>query len=75
MPGHDYVICMKIKEDWFFMEVMTGAKRTDAGVIPEDWKLRLLPGAATIAKGPVNPFRSMIIVAPNHIDSGPGRLI
>ena len=61
------------------MEVTLGHKLTEAGVIPEEWEARPLPKAARIANGQVDPrmepYRSMVLVAPDHIESGTGRLL
>jgi type I restriction enzyme S subunit len=59
--------------------VKPGFKQTEAGVIPEDWKVRGLLTVVSIANGQVDPrsepYRSMILVAPDHITSGTGTLI
>ena len=56
-----------------------GYKQTDVGVIPEDWRLLPLLSAVRIANGQVDPkvepYRSMTLVAPDHIESGSGRLM
>jgi len=61
------------------MELKPGFKQTEVGVIPEDWRLRPLLSAVRIASGQVDPkiepFRSMILVAPDHIEIGTGRLL
>jgi type I restriction enzyme, S subunit len=61
------------------MEVKPGYKQTEVGVIPEDWELRDLLGTLRIANGQVDPrqdpFRSMILVAPDHIERGTGKLL
>jgi len=61
------------------MGVKPGYKRTEVGVIPEDWALRPFMTVVRIASGQVNPtcepFRSMVLVAPDHIESGSGRLL
>ncbi|BCT67017.1 restriction endonuclease subunit S [Nitrosospira sp. NRS527] len=61
------------------MEVRPGYKQTEVGVIPEDWDIRGLLDVARIANGQVDPknepFRSMVLVAPDHIESGSGRLL
>jgi type I restriction enzyme S subunit len=60
------------------MEVKSGYKQTEVGVIPEDWVLRPLLNAVRVASGQVDPtsdpYRSMMLVAPDHIESGSGRL-
>lgn len=54
-------------------------KQTDAGVIPEDWEARPLLTTVRIAKGQVDPrvepYKSMILVAPDHIEGHTGRLL
>jgi len=61
------------------MEVRPGYKQTEVGAIPEEWELRGLLSAVQIANGQVDPrkepFRSMILVAPDHIESGTGALL
>jgi type I restriction enzyme, S subunit len=61
------------------MELKPGYKQTEAGVAPDDWQVRSLLTAVRIASGQVDPriepFRSMILVAPDHIESGSGRLL
>jgi type I restriction enzyme, S subunit len=61
------------------MEVKPGFKQTEVGVIPEDWEPRRLLSAVSIANGQVDPreepFRSMVLVAPDHIESGTGKLL
>ncbi|MGO7174167.1 restriction endonuclease subunit S [Rhizobium ruizarguesonis] len=56
-----------------------GYKQTEIGVIPADWDVQGLLDVVRIAKGQVNPkiepYRSMPLVAPDHIESGTGRLI
>ena len=56
-----------------------GFKRTKVGVIPEDWETCPLLSAVFIANGQVDPkrepYRSMILVAPDHIESETGRLL
>ena len=56
-----------------------GYKQTEVGVIPEEWELRGLLSAVRIANGQVDPrvepFRSMVLVAPDHIESGTGKLL
>lgn len=47
--------------------------------IPAGWNVRPLLSTVTIASGQVDPkvepYRSMILVAPDHVESGTGRLI
>lgn len=61
------------------MDMRVGYKRTEIGVIPEDWQLRPLLSTVHIASGQVDPknepFRSMILVAPDHVESVTGRLL
>lgn len=56
-----------------------GYKQTEVGVIPEDWQLRPLLSTIRVASGQVDPkvepYRSMILVAPDHIESNSGRLL
>jgi type I restriction enzyme, S subunit len=60
-------------------EVKEGYRRTEAGLIPLDWKARPLLDAIRIASGQVDPkvepYKSMILVAPDHIESTTGRLL
>ncbi len=61
------------------MEVRSGYKQIDVGVIPEEWEPRGLLSTVSIANGQVDPrkepFRSMVLVAPDHIESGTGKLL
>lgn len=61
------------------MGLKPGYKQTEVGVIPEDWRLRPFLSVVRVAKGQVDPtlepYRSMILVAPDHIESGSGRLL
>jgi len=54
-------------------------KQTEVGVIPEDWDVHGFLDVVRIAKGQVDPkvepYRSMPLVAPDHIESGSGRLL
>jgi type I restriction enzyme, S subunit len=56
-----------------------GYKQTEAGVIPEDWIIRPMLSIVHVANGQVDPkvepYRSMVLVAPDHIESATGRLI
>lgn len=56
-----------------------GYKQTAVGVIPEDWEVRPLLTVVRIASGQVDPktepYKSMILVAPDHIESDTGRLL
>ena len=61
------------------MELTPGYKLTEAGVVPEAWEVRPLLKAVRIATGQVDPrmecYRSMVLVAPDHIESETGRLL
>lgn len=61
------------------MDVEPGHKMTEAGVIPSDWELRPLLSVVRIASGQVDPriepYRSMTLVAPDHIERATGRLL
>lgn len=61
------------------MEVRAGYKQTEVGIIPDDWDLRGLLSVVRIANGQVDPrvepFCSMTLVAPDHIESGTGKLL
>jgi type I restriction enzyme S subunit len=61
------------------MAVKRGYKQTEVGVIPEDWQLRPLLTTVRIANGQVDPrvepYKSMVLVAPDHIESRTGRLL
>ena len=61
------------------MEVRPGYKLTDAGVVPETWEVRPLMTTVCIPNGQVDPriepYKSMVLVAPDHIESGTGRLL
>ena len=61
------------------MELKPGYKRTEVGVIPEEWEVRPFLSIVRIANGQVDPrhepYRSMTLVAPDHIESGTGRLL
>ena len=56
-----------------------GYKQTDVGVIPEAWEVRPLLTTVRIANGQVSPkiepYKSMILVAPDHIERSTGRLL
>lgn len=56
-----------------------GYKKTEVGVIPEDWEVRPLLRAVSLATGQVNPrnepYKSMMLIAPDHIESNTGRLL
>jgi type I restriction enzyme S subunit len=61
------------------MELKAGYKQTEVGVIPEDWDVQPLLKAVHIANGQVSPkhepYKSMILVAPDHIESSTGKLL
>ena len=61
------------------MELMPGYKRSDIGVIPEEWDIRPLLSTVRIANGQVSPrvepYKSMVLVAPDHIESSTGKLL
>ena len=61
------------------MKVMPGYKQTEVGVIPDEWEPKVLMSVVSIANGQVDPrkepFRSMILVAPDHIESSTGKLL
>lgn len=61
------------------MELSKGFKQTEAGKIPSDWLLRPFSRVAKIASGQVDPkyepYASMALVAPDHIESATGRLL
>jgi type I restriction enzyme, S subunit len=61
------------------MSVRPGYKQTEIGIIPEDWEIRPLLSAIRIANGQVDPrnepYKSMILVAPDHIEGKTGRLL
>ncbi|MDH4429120.1 MULTISPECIES: restriction endonuclease subunit S [Pseudomonas] len=61
------------------MEVKPGYKQTEVGVIPEEWCVRPLLTTVRIASGQVSPkvepYKSMVLVAPDHIESSTGRLL
>lgn len=56
-----------------------GYKQTEVGLIPEDWDVSPLLTTVRIANGQVSPrvepFKSMVLVAPDHIESSTGKLI
>ncbi len=49
------------------------------GQIPKHWEVKQFRHCAKIANGQVDPrlqpYRSMILIAPNHIESGTGRIL
>ncbi len=56
-----------------------GFKETTCGTIPADWKLRPLLSAVQIAQGQVDPkvepYRSMPLIGPVHVEPATGKLI
>jgi type I restriction enzyme, S subunit len=54
-------------------------RQSEAGRIPNDWLARPLLTVVRIASGQVDPkqepYRSMVLVAPDHIEAGTGRLL
>lgn len=70
---------MEVREPSGKYLVRAGYKRTEVGVIPEDWRLRPMMSAVRVASGQVDPkeepYRSMVLVAPDHIESCTGRLL
>lgn len=56
-----------------------GFKQTEVGSIPEDWQATKLLSLVSVASGQVDPkikpYRSMVLVAPDHIESKTGRLL
>lgn len=59
--------------------IPAGFKQTEIGPIPEDWEVREFDRALSVANGQVDPrrepFASMILIAPDHIQEGTGRLL
>lgn len=60
-------------------EIKPGYKQTEAGVIPEAWEARPLLSVVRLANGQVDPtvepYKSMPLIAPDHIASGTGTLL
>jgi type I restriction enzyme, S subunit len=60
-------------------QVPEGYKQTEVGVIPEDWQVRPLLSTISIATGQVDPrdepYKSMVLVAPDHVETMTGRLL
>ena len=56
-----------------------GYKQTEVGIIPEEWDVRPLLSTVRIANGQVSPkvepYKSMILVAPDHIECSTGKLL
>lgn len=61
------------------MSVPNGYKQTEAGIIPDKWKAVPLLSVVQIASGQVDPkmepYKSMTLVAPDHIEGGTGKLL
>jgi type I restriction enzyme, S subunit len=59
--------------------VPAGYKQTEVGVIPSEWSVRPLLSTVHIANGQVDPkvepYKSMTLVAPDHIEGKTGRLL
>ncbi|MBZ9859700.1 hypothetical protein [Mesorhizobium sp. CA12] len=55
------------------------SEKTEQDLVPAGWDVRPLLSSARIASGQVDPriepYRSMILIAPDHIESGSGRLL
>lgn len=60
-------------------EVEPGFSETEIGAIPNDWKLVPLLAAVRIARGQVDPkvepYKSMFLVGPVHVESDTGKLL
>jgi type I restriction enzyme, S subunit len=60
-------------------ELRAGYKRTEVGVIPEDWTVKPLLSVVELPTGQVDPrcepYRSRVLVAPDHIEAATGRLL
>jgi type I restriction enzyme, S subunit len=60
-------------------EVKPGYKRSEMGMIPNDWELKPLLTAVRVAQGQVDPksepYKSMFLVGPIHVESGTGKLV
>lgn len=61
------------------MALKPGYKPTEVGVIPEEWDVLPLLRSVHIANGQVSPkvepYKSMVLVAPDHIESTTGKLL
>ncbi len=61
------------------MKIPEGYKKTEVGIIPKDWEVKPLLSTVHIATGQVDPkiepYKFMVLVAPDHIESRTGRLI
>lgn len=60
-------------------EIRPGYKQTEVGVIPEDWEVKPLLETVRIANGQVDPkiepFRSLPLIAPDHVEGYTGKLL
>jgi type I restriction enzyme, S subunit len=56
-----------------------GFKSTEVGLMPVEWSVQPLLNALRLPRGQVDPrrepFRSMVLVAPDHVESNTGRLL
>ncbi|EPR1452811.1 restriction endonuclease subunit S [Citrobacter koseri] len=63
----------------YMTAVPVGYKQTEVGIIPEDWIVVPFFDVVSIASGQVSPicepYCSMVLVAPDHIEAGTGLLI
>jgi len=61
------------------VEVKPRHRLTEVEVVPPEWERRGLLSVVSVANGQVDPtkepFRSMTLVAPDHIEPGTGRLL
>lgn len=61
------------------MVVAEKNQEAEIGLIPDGWEAKPLLSALRIAKGQVDPrvepYKSMVLVAPDHIEGGTGRLL
>ena len=59
--------------------VSPGYRRTEFGVIPDDWTIEPILNALRLPTGQVDPrhepYNSMVLIAPDHIESATGRLL
>lgn len=62
-----------------FDQLHTSYKKTELGEIPEDWQVFPFFSMVEIAQGQVDPrvepFKSMILVGPKHVESSTGKLL
>jgi len=56
-----------------------GYKRTEVGVIPEDWEVRPVLDEIHIRSGQVDPrldpYSDMVLIAPDHVEEATGRIV